>query len=143
MKPLDQQLADLSVRAKQTEDAFAAARKETRDTVMARREKARTDAAALADRVNRDISAAGDSAAGKWSALQAKVSSDIERLKTTYNERQHERSVDRAVNRADLLESDASIAIDVALASIEDAKRAVLDAVVANLEATEVQSTPR
>jgi len=140
MKPLDQQLADLSVRAKETEDAFAAARNETRERVMARREEARADAAALADRVDREIRTIGDSAAGQWSALQAKVVSDIERLRVTYDERQHERGVDRAANRADRLESEAAIAIDVAVASIEDAKRAVMDAVVANLEAAEVQN---
>jgi hypothetical protein len=139
MKPLDQQLADLSVCAKEAEDSFAAARKETRDRVVARREKARASAVALADRVDKDIQAVGDSVAGQWNALQAKVAADIDRLKTAYEERQHDRAVDRTVHRADRLESEAGIAIDFALASIEDAKRAVLDAVAAKLEAAEAQ----
>lgn len=135
MKPLDQQLADLSVCAKQVEDTFAAARKETRDRVVARREQARVSAAAFADRVDKDIQQVGDSAAGQWNALQAKVTADINRLKTTYEQRQQERFADRAENRAERLESEAGVAIDFALASIEDAKRAVLDAVAAKLEA--------
>jgi hypothetical protein len=135
MKPLDQQLADMSVCAKEAQDAFAAARKETHDKVVARREQARASAAALADRVDKEINDAGDALAGQWNALRAKVTADINRLKTTYEQRQHDRSVDRAAQRADRLESEAGIAVDFALASIEDAKRAVLDAVAARIEA--------
>ena len=40
---LSQQLYDLSVRAKQAEDAASAAQKEARDKIMARREQARAD----------------------------------------------------------------------------------------------------
>ncbi|HEY7234572.1 MAG TPA: hypothetical protein VH539_10510 [Gemmatimonadaceae bacterium] len=140
MKPLDQQLADMSVCAKQAEDAFAAARKETHDKVMARREQARASAAALADRVDRDIREVGDAASQQWNALQAKVAADISRLKTVYEQRQQERDVNRAEKHAARLESEANVAIDFALASIEDAKRAVLDAVAANLEAREARS---
>jgi hypothetical protein len=139
MKPLDQQLADMSVCAKQAEDAFSAARKETHDRVLARREEARANAAALADRVEKDIQDIGDAVAGQWNALQAKVSADINRLKTAYEQRQHDRSVERVVHHADRLESEAGIAIEFALASIEDAKRAVLDAVVARIEAADAR----
>jgi hypothetical protein len=44
VEPLSQQLYDLSVRAKQAEDAASAAQKEARDKIMARREQARADA---------------------------------------------------------------------------------------------------
>ena len=40
VKPLSAQLADLSVRAKNAEDAVAAAQKEAHDKVVARREQA-------------------------------------------------------------------------------------------------------
>ena len=139
MKPLDQQLAELSACAKDAQDAFAAARKETHDRVVARREQARSSAAAFADRVDKDIQNIGDAIAGQWRALQAKVADDIGRLKETYEQRQHDRSVDRVVHHADRLESEAEVAIDFALASIEDAKRAVLDAVAARLEAAEAR----
>jgi len=136
MKPLDQQLADMSACAKDAENSFTAARKETHDRVVARRERARESAAAFADRVDKDIQDVGDWMSGQWSALQAKVSSDISRLKANFEQRQHDRSVDRAVQHADRLESEAGVAIDFALASIEDAKRAVLDAVAARIEAS-------
>jgi hypothetical protein len=104
-----------------------------------RREEARANAAALADRVEKDIQDIGDAVAGQWNALQAKVSADINRLKTAYEQRQHDRSVERVVHHADRLESEAGIAIEFALASIEDAKRAVLDAVVARIEAADAR----
>jgi hypothetical protein len=43
-KPLSEQLADLSVRAKHAEDAFSAAQKEAHDKIEARKQKARADA---------------------------------------------------------------------------------------------------
>lgn len=140
MKRLDQQLADMSICAKDAQDAFDAARKETHDKVLARREQARASAASLADRVEKEIHDVGDTVAGQWTALRAKVAADINRLKTTYEGRQHDRSVDRAAQRADRLESEAAVAIDFALASIEDAKRAALDAVAARIEAAEASS---
>lgn len=124
---------------KASRGCFSAARKETHDRVLVRREEARANAAALADRVEKDIQDIGDAVAGQWNALQAKVSADINRLKTAYEQRQHDRSVERVVHHADRLESEAGIAIEFALASIEDAKRAVLDAVVARIEAADAR----
>jgi DNA polymerase II small subunit/DNA polymerase delta subunit B len=141
MKPLDQQLADMSACAKDAADTFDAARRETHDRVVARREQARASAAAFADRVDKDIQEVGDWMSGQWNALQAKVASDISRLKATVEQRQHDRGVERAVKHADRLESEASVAIDFALASIEDAKRAVLDAVAARIEAAAADGT--
>jgi hypothetical protein len=39
MKPLSEQLADLSARAKSAEDAAAAAKKETHDKIVAQRDR--------------------------------------------------------------------------------------------------------
>jgi len=47
----------------------------------------------------------------------------------------HDRSVKRADNHAERLEWEASFAIDYAAAAIEEAKSAVLDAIVGRIEA--------
>ena len=52
VKPLSEQLADLSVRAKDTEDAWAAAQKEAHDKIAARKAKARAAATAAVEKVN-------------------------------------------------------------------------------------------
>jgi len=43
-KPLSDQLADLSVRAKHAEDAFSAAQKEAHDKIEVRKQTTRADA---------------------------------------------------------------------------------------------------
>ena len=141
MRPLDEQLADLSVRAKQAQDAFEAARRETHDRVVARREEARAAAVAAADRVEKELQAAGASLESQWNALRQKVTADINRLKTTIADKQIERNVHRAADRAVRKENEARVAIDFALATIEDAQLAVLDAVIADREADEVRSS--
>jgi hypothetical protein len=140
MKPLDQQLADLSLRAKKVQDEFDAARKETHDRVVARREQTREAAAQAADRVEKELQAAGASLETQWNALRQKVTSDIDRLKTRLADKQVERNVHRAADRATRKESEARVAIDFALATIEDAKLAVLDAVIADIEADEARN---
>jgi hypothetical protein len=135
MKPLSEQLADMSARAKTAEDNIAAAKKEAREKVVARREQTRAAAAAAVARVENDIRSAGEDVAGQWQALKAKISADVERLKSDRAERKHERDVSRARARADRLAMEAEVAIDYAIASIDDAQVAVLDAVIADLEA--------
>ena len=135
VKPLSEQLAEMSARAKSAEDNISAAKKETQEKVVARREQIRASAAAAADKVDKDLKSVGDAAAGQWNALKSKVASDIERLRANRAERQHERDVSRAQARADLMARDAKIAIDYAIASIDDAQLAVIDAVIADIDA--------
>jgi hypothetical protein len=141
MKPFDEQLADLSVRAKKLQDTFTAARKETHDRLVARREETRAAAVAAADRVEKDLQAAGASLEAQWSTLRQKVTSDINRLKTSVADKQVERNVHRAADRATRKENEAVVAIDFALATIEDARFAVLEAVIADREAEEARGS--
>ena len=128
-KPISQQLADLSVRAKGTEDAWAAAQKEAHDKIMSRKAQARAAATSAVEKVSNDIKAAGDSVARDWNALKAMMASDMKALKADVLEVKHELDVERAENRADRLEWDAALAIDYAIAAVEQAKLAMLDAV--------------
>jgi hypothetical protein len=138
-KPLSEQLSELSSHVKDTEDAVAAAQKEAHDKVIARREQARTAAMAAVDRVDRDVKAAGDSTAKNWNVLKAKVAGDIDALKAAVGQRKHERDVKRAENQAERLEWEAEFAIDYAISSVEQAKLAVLDAIVGRVEASEAR----
>jgi hypothetical protein len=58
VKPLSAQLADLSVRAKNAEDAVATAL--AHDKVVARTEQAHAAATAAIDKVNRDVKSANN-----------------------------------------------------------------------------------
>ena len=135
LKPLSAQLADLSVRAKNAEDAVAAAQKETHDKVVARTEKAHAAATAAIDKVNRDIKSAGNDVTSHWNALKTKVSADMDAWNAKIAQLKHDRGVKRADNHAERLEWEASFAVDCAVAAIEEAKAAVLDAIVGRIEA--------
>jgi len=143
VEPLSKQLAELSVRAKQAEDALAAAQKEAHDKRIPRREKARAAAAAATEKVNQEVKSVKDTTTRNWNALQTKISSDMNALKAAVAERKQERDVKRAENHADKLEWEAGFAVDYAIASVEQAKLAVLDAIAGRAEADEAKTTTR
>jgi len=138
-KQLSEQLADLSVHAKRAEDAVAAARKETHDKIMSRWEQARADATATTEKVNRQIQSVGDSVAKDWNARKAKIAVDIDALKAKVARKKHELDARHAETDADRLERDAGLAIDYAIAAVDQARLAVLDAVAGRMQAEEVR----
>ena len=141
MKPLSEQLANLSVRAKQAEDAATAAQKEAHDKVVARVAQAQASAEQAVQKVDQNIKSASDTASIKWNGLKAKIAADMNDLKSKVAQRKHDFNVKRAANYSQLLDEDASFAIDYAIASIEQAKMAVLDAIVGHLEVEKAKRT--
>ena len=146
MAKLSEQLADLSVRAKHAEDAVSAAQKEAHDKVMARREQARAAATAAAEKVERNIKSAGDSvksagdaAAKKWTAFQTKISNDLQSIKEGIAQKKHDLDVRQAEKHADRLEWEAGLAVDYAIAAVEQAELAVLDAVAGRKEVAQTK----
>jgi hypothetical protein len=134
-KPLSEQLADLSVRAKHAEDAFSAAQKEAHDKFEVRKQQAHAAATSAVAKVDQDLKTAGDSAARNWNTMKAKVATDMASLKAHVAEAKHENDVKHAQRRADRLEWEAGFAIDYAIASVEQANLAVLDALDSRLQA--------
>jgi hypothetical protein len=128
-KRLSEQLADLSVRAKNVEDAFGAAQKEAREKLETRKEEARAAARNAIERVDQEIQSAAASATKDLSTVKAKVSADLNALKADVQRAKHKLDVKVAEKRAEDLEWEAGFAIDYAIASIEQAKFAVLDAI--------------
>jgi hypothetical protein len=139
-KALSQQLADLSVRAKNTEDAAAAALKEAHDKIEARKDQARAAAAKATEKVSQEIKSAGDTAVRNWTAVRAKIAADMNALKADVVHAKHDRDARHAENRAERLEWEAGVAIDYAIASVEQAKLAVLDAVAGRAEAEKARA---
>ena len=134
-RKLSEQLADLSVRAKSVEDAFDAAEKEAHDKIEARKQKARVAATTAVEKVHQDIQSASNSATRDWNTLKAKVAADMTRLKANAAKVKHKLDVKAAENYADEMEWEAGFAIDYAIASVEQAKLAVLDAIDGRAEA--------
>jgi hypothetical protein len=140
-RPLSEQLANLSARAKNIEDAAAAAQKEAHDKVVARVAQAQAAAEETIQKVNQNIKSASDTTSAKWNGLKAKIAADIDDLKSKVAQKKHDLDVKRSANYAELLDEDASFAIDYAGASIEQAKVAVLDAIAGHLEVEKAKRT--
>ena len=140
MAKLSQQLADLSVHAKSAEDAVEAAEKEAHDKIVTRKEQAHAAATKAVGKVNQDIKSANDTATRNWSTVKAKIAADMNNLKANVAHAKHDLDVKRAKNRADELEWEAGFAIDYAIASVEQARLAVLDAVDDRLAAEEANT---
>ncbi len=135
VKRLSDQLSDLSVRAKNLENAVTAAQKEGHDKVMARTAEARASATASVDKVKQSIKAARDAGSTKWGAMEAKLGADVDALKARVSEKK--RAIDASIAERDAedAEDDASFAIDYAVTSFEQARLAVFDAISARLDA--------
>jgi hypothetical protein len=138
-KKLSEHLADLSIRAKKMEDAVAAAQTEADEKVMARREQARAAATAAVEKVNQDIKSVGDTAARNWTAVKAKIAADRDTLKAAVAEAKHDLDVKGAENRAARLEREADFAIDYAIASVEQAGFAAIDAIAGRAKVEQVR----
>jgi hypothetical protein len=81
------------------------------------------------------VSAAKDKTSRDWTTLQAKLKADLDSLKAAVATKKHEIDADHAEKAAERLEWEAGVAIDYAIASVEQAKYAVLDAIVGRVEA--------
>ncbi len=141
MKPLSEQLAELSRRARNVEDQFAQAEKEARGKIEARRAQALTAAQSAAEKINQQVKAVAANASRDWAQLQAKVAADMTDLAKYAGQVKHKIDVQRTEDRAEFLEADAGFAIDYAIAAVEQAQLAVIDAVEARLQAEETKRT--
>jgi prophage DNA circulation protein len=90
----------LSVRAKDAEDAAAAAQKEAHDKIVARVAQAQSAAEEAIKKVDQTVKAASDTTSAKWNGLKAKIAADVDDLKSKVAQRKHDASVKRAANYA-------------------------------------------
>jgi hypothetical protein len=139
-KRLSEQLAELSVRAKSVEDAFAAAQKEAHEKLQTRKDEARAAARKAVERVDQEIQAAKASAAKDLTAVKAKIRADLSALKADVQRTKRNVDTKVAQMRAEELEWEAGFAIDYAIASIEQARFAVLDAIEARQAAEQAKA---
>jgi hypothetical protein len=73
--------------------------------------------------------------------VRAKVAADIDHLKAGVARAKHDLDARQAEHRAESLEWEAGVAIDYAIASIEQAKLAVLDVVSSRAEAESAKAS--
>jgi outer membrane murein-binding lipoprotein Lpp len=139
-QPLSEQLATLSTRVKKAEDGIATAKAEAHDRLEARRDEARAKVEASIKKADSEIRTFGDQTKGDWDKLQAKVSADMAAFKAKVDQLRQDRAAGRAEHHAERMEAEAAFAIDYAIASIDQAELAVIDAFIARIDAKQAKS---
>ena len=71
--------------------------------------------------------------------MKAKIAADMAALKAKAEGVKHKIDVDTAEGYADEMESEAGFPVDCAIASVEQAKLAVLDAIDSRIQAEQVK----
>jgi hypothetical protein len=129
MKKLSEQLSDLSVRAKKTEDFVASAQQ--KDVAKIESEKT-----ALAERA----AAKREQTSSKWTDARSALDARFATIKANADERRFEKDVKKAEHRADQAEQDAADAIDFALYVLDQTEYTIADAVIARTDAEDLAS---
>jgi ElaB/YqjD/DUF883 family membrane-anchored ribosome-binding protein len=123
------------------EDADAV-RTEARDKLDARREQIRTNLTERMDRLESNLQKAADKGGEDFVAFREKVKNDRQRLKDKLGERKEAYRAFFAEANEEEKQLGAAIAIDYAIASVQQARLAVLDAVSARAEARTGDAQP-
>lgn len=118
---------------------MAVAQKEAHDKIVTRKEQARAAASAAIEKVNQEAKSARDSAAKNWDAVKAKIAADMSALKAKVATVKHNIDVKTAEDHADEMEWEAGFAIDYAIAAVEQAKLAALDALDSRVQAEQAK----
>jgi hypothetical protein len=124
-------LAELSGRAKETEDHAAVARTQATADVERSANEARAAAEAQADKLREAANAAEAHVSASWNELQRSWREHVAKMRRDIDAK-------RAENRAEDAEADALFAIDYAYVTIERVEYAVLDPISARMEADEL-----
>ena len=135
MKRVSESLADLSRRAKSAEDSADAARAETRELLAARVAKARTEAERQAEQLHATAIAAEQDATDRWAQVQADWKNHVRTMRANIQDKQAARDTKRTDKRAAYAEDYAEAAVAMAVAAIEEAEYAVLEAALARADA--------
>jgi hypothetical protein len=144
MQPLPSNFTELAELARHIEEDAEAVRTEAREKLDARREQIRTNLGERMDRLESNLEKAQNQTSADWTAFREKIKSDRERFRAKLGERREAYKAFFAESNAEDRELGAVIAVDYAIASIQQARLAVLDALSARAETITAnrQSTP-
>jgi hypothetical protein len=141
MKPLSEQLDELAVRAKKSEDFVSAARAKNRAYLDDERETLKKSIASGKARLTTDAAVAQDTTRAWWNDARQSIDARVAALRAERDEHRAEHDVKQAERRADDAEQDAAYAVDFALQMLDEAEYAVTDAVLARIDADQLAAS--
>lgn len=136
-------LDELSRKAQEAQRTVAASFAEDRQKLSAAVADAKDKAEQGAQRLQANGQRAKANAAGTWNQVQTSWQEHVGSVREKLEERKAERDVKRLQSAADDAEEYAAATIDFAIAAIEEAEYATLDAVLARAEADEAADAAR
>jgi ElaB/YqjD/DUF883 family membrane-anchored ribosome-binding protein len=142
MTPLPSNIAELQDLAKRIQEDADAVRTEARDKLDARRDNIRTNLSERMERLESNLQKASEKGGPEVAAFREKVRSDRQRLKEKMGERKEAYRAFFANASDEDRQLGAAIAIDYAIATVQQARLAVLDAVSDRAEARAAQPHP-
>jgi len=142
MTPLPSNIAELQDLAKRIQEDADAVRTEARDKLDARRETIRTHLSERMERLDSNLQKAAEKGGPDFIAFRDKVKSDRQRLKDKLSERREAYGAFFADASDEERQLGAAIAIDYAIATVQQARLAVLDAVSRQAESRTADAQP-
>lgn len=142
MNPLPSNIAELQDLARRIQEDAEAVRTEAREKLDARREDIRTHLTERMDRLESNLQKAAEKGGPDFVAFREKVKNDRQRLKDKLSERREAYSAFFANATNEEQQLGAAIAVDYAIATVQQARLAVLDAVSDRAEARSGEAQP-
>jgi len=142
MTPLPSTITEFQDLAKRIQEDAEAVRTEAREKLDARREMIRTNLSERMERLDSNLQQAAEKGGQDFIAFRDRVKSDRQRLKEKLGERREAYKALFAGASDEERQLGAAIAIDYALATIQQARLAVLDAVSDRAEARTAEAQP-
>jgi len=138
---LSDELARLSVRAKQAEERAAAAKTEAREQLEETVEQARNSSQQAAAELGSKKAAATEQSKAWAAGIQKSWNEHVAQTRQRIDARKARHAADRAEADAEDAEDYADYSIDLAYSAIEEAEYAVLDALLARKDAASAAHT--
>ena len=137
---LSDMLSELAQRAREAEDRARAASAEAKDKVRQRADEASDSARQKADELKQRSNTARKEASDRWGEVHRNWAKHVDQVQAKFAETKAKQ--DRAWSQmdADLAADDARDACAFAVAAVDEAESATLDAILAQMEADEVSA---
>jgi hypothetical protein len=132
------QLYKLAARTKELEARAAAMHDKAKGDLEQDVKRARESAQAQADSLRKSAEASQGKISAWWDSVQRSWNDHLTGVRKDIDEKRASHDLKMAQRTADGAEADAEFAVDYALAAIEEAEYAVLDATLARMEADEL-----
>src|SRR3954454_2821193 len=142
MTPLPSNIAELQDLAKRIEEDAEAVRTEAREKLDARRDHIRTNLSERMERLNSNLEKAAEKGGQDFVDFREKVKSDRQRLKDKLSERREAYGAFFAGANDEERQLGTAIAVDYAIATIQQARLAVLDNLSDRAEARAAEAQP-